>query len=141
VNVGREVHQGVDLSLRSSPVSRLTLDANYSYLNRNISGTPGAFPTGTPRHKTVGTATVRFPRNVTGIVSARYESGIVAMSDNNLPLPAAQFATVDIGTTLPIRAGMALQGGVKNLLDRNYYYWEGFPEEGRNWHLTVRYTF
>jgi iron complex outermembrane receptor protein len=34
-----------------------------------------------------------------------------------------------------------MQAGVKNLFDRNYYYWEGFPEEGRNWYLTLRYTF
>jgi outer membrane receptor protein involved in Fe transport len=32
-------------------------------------------------------------------------------------------------------------GRVKNLLDRNYFYWAGFPEEGRNWYLTLRYTF
>ena len=141
VNVGREVHEGFNLMVRSTPVPHLTLDANYSYLNRDISGTPGVFPTGTPRHKTVGTVTIRFPRNVTGTMSSRYESGIVAMSDNNLPLPAAKFATVDIGTMIPIRAGMVVQAGVKNLLDRNYYYWEGFPEQGRNLYLNVRYTF
>ena len=63
------------------------------------------------------------------------------MSDNGMPLPASKFATVDLGTTLPIRAGAAMQFGVKNLFDRDYYYWEGFPEEGRNWYLTLRYAF
>jgi iron complex outermembrane receptor protein len=141
VNVGREIHEGVNLTIRSTPLSRVTLDANYSYLNRSNSGVPGAFPTGTPRHKTIGTATTRLPRNITAILSARYQSGIVAMSDNGLPLPAAKFATFDLGSIVPIRAGATMQVGLKNLLDRNFYYWEGFPEEGRNWYLTLRYTF
>ena len=89
----------------------------------------------------IGSAAVRLPRGAMGILSARYESGIVAMSDNGLPLPAAKFATVDLGAVLPIWEGMSVQAGVKNLLDRNYYYWEGFPEEGRNYYVTLRYKF
>ena len=42
---------------------------------------------------------------------------------------------------MPIRAGLQLQVGVGNLLDSNYYYWEGFPESGRNGYVTLRYTF
>src|SRR5262249_5230916 len=103
--------------------------------------TTASFPTGTPKHKTVGTAIVRLPRSATGIVSVLYESGIVAMSDNSLPLPAAKFATVDLGGTVPIRAGISLKLGLKNLLDRNYYYWEGFTQAGRNWYATLRYVF
>jgi hypothetical protein len=33
------------------------------------------------------------------------------------------------------------QAGVKNLLDRSYYYNAGFPEAGRTWSLNVRYSF
>ena len=77
----------------------------------------------------------------TGVVSARYQSGAVGMSDNGLPLPPATFLTVDLGGTLPLRGGVSVQGGVKNLFDRNYYYWEGFPEQGRSGYVTLRYTF
>ena len=141
VNVGREIHEGLNVTVRSTAVRRTTLVANYSYLNRSITGTPGIFPYGTPRQKTVGTATVRLPGGVLGILAGRYESGEVGMSDNGLPLPVSKFATFDLGAAAPIRAGMSLQAGVKNLFDRNYYYWEGFPEEGRNWYFTLRYKF
>jgi iron complex outermembrane receptor protein len=141
VNVGRELHEGINVTVRSTPFSRLTLDAHFSYLNRNITGTPGIFPFGTPKQKTVGSAMVRMPRGAMGILSMRYESGMTGMSDNGLPLPVSKFATVDIGGTLPIEQRFALQAGVKNLLDRNYYLWEGFPEEGRNWYLSARYRF
>jgi iron complex outermembrane receptor protein len=141
VNVGAELHEGVNLTLRTTPAPRLTLDANYSYLHRNITGTTGAFPVGTPTHKTIGTATVRLPRGATAMLSGRFESGAVGMSDNNLPLPAAAFATFDAGGTLPIRVGISVQAGIRNLLDRNYFYWEGFPEEGRTGYVTLRYGF
>jgi len=140
-NVGAETHGGVNVTLRTTPVPRLTLDANYTYLHRDIAGTTGAFPVGTPKHKSVATATLRLPREATGLVSAQYQSGAVGMSDNGLPLPPARFITVDLGGTLPLRAGVSVQGGVKNLFDRNYYYWEGFPEAGRSGYVTLRYAF
>jgi iron complex outermembrane receptor protein len=51
------------------------------------------------------------------------------------------YATTDIFAKVPTGAGIGLQGGVKNLLDRNYYYTAGYPEEGRNWILNLRYHF
>jgi iron complex outermembrane receptor protein len=48
---------------------------------------------------------------------------------------------MDLGTALPIRDHITLQAGVKNLLDRNYFYTAGYPEEGRNWFLNMRFRF
>jgi iron complex outermembrane receptor protein len=129
------------VTLRTAPAPELTLDASYTYLRREMTGTATVFPVGTPTHKAVATATLGLPRGATGVVSARYMSGAVGMSDNGFPLPAAAFTTIDLGGTLPMRAGLSVQGGVKNLFDRNYYYWEGFPEQGRHAYLTLRYAF
>jgi outer membrane receptor protein involved in Fe transport len=63
------------------------------------------------------------------------------MADNGLQLPVSKFARTDIGGTLPIRLGFRVQLGIENLFDRNYFYWEGFPEAGRNWYGTLRYIF
>src|SRR5262249_23303413 len=35
-NIGTEVHQGIELELHSNPLSRVMLNASYSYLNRTI---------------------------------------------------------------------------------------------------------
>jgi outer membrane receptor for ferrienterochelin and colicin len=35
-NIGKEVHEGFELEVRTTPISRLTFDGSYSYLNRNI---------------------------------------------------------------------------------------------------------
>jgi iron complex outermembrane receptor protein len=141
VNVGSELHGGVNLTLRTTAIPRLTVDTNYSFLHRDISGTSGVFPMGTPTHKAIATATARLPYGAVALLSARHLAGIVAMSDNGLPLPEATFTTIDVGGTLPIRNGLSVQAGVKNLADARYYYWEGFPEAGRTISMTLRYAF
>jgi iron complex outermembrane recepter protein len=141
INVGKELHEGAEFVMRSTPLQRFTLDANYTFLSRSITEVPGVFPTGTPKHKAVGAATWRLPRQAVAIAAVRYESGTLAGADNGLPIPASNFATVDLGLVVPVRAGLSVQAGIKNLFDRNYYYQEGFPEEGRNWDVNLRYRF
>jgi iron complex outermembrane receptor protein len=144
VNVAKEVHQGVEITVRSTPVSRLTVDTNYSFLNRTITGPQnmlGVFPTGTPKHKVVGTASLRLPHKMLLLATARYESGTITTNDSGLVIPASKFGTLDFGGIIPIKTGLDLQAGVKNLFDRNYYYQEGYPEAGRNWYTNLRYRF
>jgi iron complex outermembrane receptor protein len=144
VNVAKEVHQGVEFTVRSTPVSRLTVDTNYSFLNRTITGPEtmlGVFPTGTPKHKLVGTASLRLPHAMLLLATARYESGTITTNDSGLIIPASKFGTLDFGGIIPITQGLNLQAGVKNLFDRNYYYQEGYPEAGRNWYTNLRYRF
>jgi iron complex outermembrane receptor protein len=141
VNIGRETRAGMNLTLRTTALASVTVDANYSYLRRRMLGTTSAFPTGTPIHKGMGSATIRLPRGVNGIATVQYQSGAVGMSDNGLPLPPNAFTTIDLAAAVPLGARFSAQVGVRNLLDRDYYYWEGFPERGRNAYVTLRYTF
>jgi iron complex outermembrane receptor protein len=144
VNVGKEVHEGVELTVRSNPMRRLSMEANYSYLKRTITGPPtmlDVFPTGTPKHKLVSTASLRLPHEVLLLAAARYEAGTITTNDSGLIVPASKFATADLGGMVPLYGGASLQVGVKNLFDRNYYYQEGFPEPGRNWYFNARYRF
>ena len=45
------------------------------------------------------------------------------------------------GPELLVYKRATVQAGIKNLLDRNYYYTAGYPEEGRNWFVNLRYQF
>jgi iron complex outermembrane receptor protein len=157
INIGKETHEGVEIALRSNPLSWVKLDANYTYLNRDIgnatlpAGTTLSsalvLPSGLPKNKTVGTAIFRLPYQVLGIVSARYESGVTLQDTSyasTSPLYLAHgesLATEDLGVVIPIRAKFNAQAGVRNLLDRNYYYTAGYPEEGRNWFVNLRCHF
>lgn len=158
-NIGKEVHQGLEFEVRSTPVSRLVLNASYSFLNRNISYDFGSLPNVSavntsitilpvvPKNKFVGTATVRLPHQILAILNERYESGLV-LQDTSYPTTSPLFqpysesyATTDVIAFVPVRAGVTLQAGVKNLFDRNYYYTAGYPQEGRNWFFNLRYQY
>jgi iron complex outermembrane receptor protein len=159
LNIGKEVHQGVEFSAHSTPIPRVTFDANYSYLNRTITydfsansnvskvnTTVQILPT-LPKNKLVGSATVRLPYKAVGIALVRYEGGLT-VQDTTYSSTSALYrpfstanATVDLGGTIPFYRTAILQAGVKNVLDRNYFYVPGFPEAGRNWYLNLRYQF
>ena len=157
VNIAKETHQGFEISLRSTPISRLVLDVNYSYLNRTLAYDFGdinpadvltsvlILPT-YPKNKVIFNATLRLPREILAIANYRYEGGIL-LQDNtyrtapgNLPW-STSFGTVDLGFVVPVYGEFSVQGGAKNLLDRNYYYTAGYPEAGRNWYINARYRF
>ena len=50
-------------------------------------------------------------------------------------------AVADLEAIVPVYKQATVQIGVKNLLDRNYFYVAGYPEAGRNWFLNMRYQF
>jgi iron complex outermembrane recepter protein len=144
VNVGNELHQGAEFTLRSNPIRRFDLAANYTYLQRSISGPsnmPKVFPTGTPKHKAITTANWRMPRGVLMLATFRLESGAFTVDSKNVIFPASRFVTVDWGMTIPLSHIASLQGGIKNLLDRDYYFQEGYPEAGRNFYTNLRFRF
>lgn len=158
-NIGREVHQGVEFEIRTTPVSPVTLNASYSFLNRALAYDFAMLPhvsavntsisilPVSPRNKGIGTATVRLPREILAIVTERYEGGLIVQDATyapNSPLFAPHsesYATTDVIVIAPIRARISVQAGVKNLFDRNYFYTPGYPEAGRNWFLNFRYQF
>lgn len=158
-NIGKEVHQGLEFEVRSASLPRLVLNASYSYLNRDITYDFGALPTVSPvntsitilptlpRNKFIGNISYRFPHQILGIFNERYESGLTLQdthfsSSSPFYLPYSEsYATTDLYAVVPVRAGVSVQGGIKNLLDRNYYYTAGYPQEGRNWFFNVRYQY
>ena len=158
-NIGKEVHEGIEFQARTTPVSRLSINASYSYLNRNIAYDFASFPSVSvpntsisilptlPKNKVVGTFSLRLPGDVLTILNQRYESGIL-LQDTTYPTNAPQFlprseayATTDIIAIIPIRSKMTVQGGINNLFDRNFFYTAGYPEPGRNWFVNLRYRF
>jgi hypothetical protein len=94
INVREDVHQGVGFAIRSTPMSRLNPDANDSFLDQMISSPPNMppiFPTGTSNHRVRGTASIQMPRKIILIATARYESGMITLSDSNIVASASNF--------------------------------------------------
>jgi outer membrane receptor protein involved in Fe transport len=131
---------------------------SYSYINRTIDYNFGKshdvsevlteiqiLPT-LAKNKLIANAVVRLPHEILAIGNVRYEGGITLQDTTYRSGPelepfAESYATLDLGTVLPIYAGASLQAGVKNLFDRDYYYTAGYPQAGRNWFFNFRYRF
>jgi iron complex outermembrane recepter protein len=156
VNIGKEVHGGVELSIRSAPHSRLTLDTSYSYINRSLAydfaSVPNVSPINTaiqilptmPKNKLNINAVLRLPHQVLATANFRYEGGITLQDTTYSPAGkpyGTSYGTMDLGTSIPIWSGITMQAGVKNLFDSDYCYTAGFPEQGRNWFVNLRYQF
>ncbi len=158
VNIARERHQGFEVSVRSTPLSRLTMDLSYSYLSRNMDYDFGGMvdvsevltsiqilPT-YPKNKVIANLTGRLPHEILALATYRYEGGIVLQDTTYKTAPgnlafSSSYGTMDIGTVVPIYGGFSVQAGVKNLFDRDYYYTAGYPEAGRSWYFNARYRF
>jgi iron complex outermembrane receptor protein len=100
-----------------------------------------------PKNRFEGNLSYRSPHQILGILDERYESGLILRdttyaASSPLYQPYAEsYATTDLYVEAPIRSGITGQAGIKNLLDRNYYFTAGYPEEGRNWFVSLRYKF
>lgn len=87
------------------------------------------------------------PHEILTTLNERYESGLI-LQDTNLAATtpfyqpfAETFATTDLPAMIPVHKGVTVHAGVKNLLDRNYYYRAGYPQEGRHWSFNLRYQY
>jgi iron complex outermembrane recepter protein len=146
VNTAVEVHKGTEFTISSSPIRHLNLAANYTYLERIATFIQRI----SPQHRAVAAASYSLPEDILLFATFRYEGGaytfetsntVVPPSPQYLVYPASRFGTLDLGTTIPGYAGVKFEIGAKNLLDRNYYYQEGYPEAGRTWYLNMRYRY
>ena len=51
------------------------------------------------------------------------------------------FFLSNIKASVKVWKFFSLEAGINNLFDADYSYYEGYPEEGRNFYLSVNYFF
>jgi iron complex outermembrane receptor protein len=154
-NAGKETHEGAEISIRSTPIRRLSLNASYSYINRTIAWDYSKLPPldqinisvlslpSMYKNKFVGNAALDLPHHILALATLHYEGGI-RLQDTYIAGSGAyggRYGVVDIGMVAPLWAGVKLQAGIKNLFDRDYYYQAGFPQAGRNSYFNLRHAF
>lgn len=130
-NVGKASSSGLELSARGELASHWEFAANYAYLDRRNRSASNIRLTDAPRHKLFASTTWKPASqwDITASVdalSSRYSS-----SDGKQT--AAGFAVADLKAGYTLKNGVKVEGGVRNLFDRLYYYTEGFPEAGRTY--------
>lgn len=140
-NLGEARYQGGEASLRTSFTPALQWNANYTYLSRRNRSNPAQLMLDTPRHKVYSSLTYRLHARVNLLADARYEGGRFYQNDAGSFGRASRFASFGIGGSARLYKQVELQVGIDNLLDRNYFYVEGYPEAGRTAYVNLRYRF
>jgi iron complex outermembrane receptor protein len=136
-NVGKAENKGGELSAEYSWRGQITFGGSYSYLDRDFLSTT-LRPTDTPRHKLFGFAELVPTPQFSLIPSFEYES---SRNSTTYGVEAGAFAVVDLKGVVRLPYGVTVNGGVTNLLDRNYALAEGFPAPGRMFFANATYRF
>lgn len=140
-NLGDARYLGGELSYRASITRNLQFTTNYTYLSRRNQTLPETIMLDSPRHKSYSMLTYGWFGRVTTFADLLYEGGRWNQNDAGRTLRAPSFATVGIGGSGRLYRSVELQAGLNNLLDRNYFYVQGYPEAGRNFYANLRYRF
>ena len=138
-NIGKARYRGFELGGSVFAGSNVEIGANYTYLDRDNISSPNILLTDVPMHKVFAYAQWRFLQSLRAIGSAEYNSD--RYSSTNGQRIASEFGTVNAKLAWDVHAGLSMEFGVNNLLDRNYELIEGYPEEGRNYFANMLYKF
>ena len=137
-NVGASETSGAEAGLSWSAGERFGAGVDSLYLRRRHVGQPDLKMVGSPEHSLKFFAECRpLPRLalLPGVEfnSSRYSTSYGTKADG--------FWLFHLDAQVDLPRGFGLNVGVRNLFDENYELQEGYPEEGRSFHASVRYRF
>lgn len=136
LNAGKAEYSGVEITVGYQILRSLLANVSYTYIERQNLTNPELYFTDVPRSKLIGY--IRYqPDGKTEItLSPEYNSSRYSTSYGT---KTGGFMLTDILGSRKIGSHVVVEGGVKNVFDKNYSLVEGFPEEGRNFFVTLRF--
>lgn len=137
-NVGKVAQSGIELEVNGQFLKDLEGGFNYTFLNRENKTNANRL-TDTPKHKIYAYAKYKLFPNLSILSNIEYNSWRYSSSDGIEV--AASYAVWNAKVMYEIYKGLTIEGGVNNLLDRNYAVAEGYPEAGRSFFTNLKYTF
>lgn len=138
-NTGRADFYGFESDLVVNPLSFLEGGLQYTWLERKNLSRPEVYFTDVPRHRIFGYFRLASKDLFYVMYSADFNSERISTSDGEYV--AGSFFISHIKASIRIWKFLNLEAGVMNLFDASYSYLEGYPEEGRNYFLSLRYNF
>ncbi len=144
-NIGKVRHQGVEFTAEFTPCAWLQGGLGYTYLDRKNLSDPTLVLTSTPRNRLTAHLKVE---PVTGL---RFQTKVESqdalwdtysnLSKLTVNTRLGGYTTLAFSAGWDVCKGVSLEGGLSNLLDRNYQLTTGYPLPGRTWFANLRYRF
>jgi iron complex outermembrane receptor protein len=136
-NTGKAIFYGLETDISFSPFESLTAGLQYSWIERKNLTHPELLFTDIPRHRIFGYVKYGKPGLFYILFDSGYNSERYSRSDG--AYTADRFFLSDIKVSVNIFKAFALEACIQNLFDADYCYYEGYPEEGRNFNVTLKY--
>lgn len=135
-NTGAAEFMGSELSAHYTIKKDFMVGANYSYIERHNLTNPTILFTDVPNSKIFSFIEYKPVKQIRIMLNAEYYSFRYSTSYGT---KSPAFVLVHTAVSGKVWKYLSLEAGVNNLLDNNYMLVEGYPEEGRNYFLTLRF--
>ena len=137
-NIGKVAQSGAELEVTGQFFKDLDGGFNYTFINRD-NKTNSDRLIDVPRHKILAYAKYKLFPGFSILSNIEYDSWRYSSADG--VEVAGSFAVWNAKVMYEVLKGFIIEGGVNNILDRNYAVAEGYPEAGRSIFTNLRYTF
>lgn len=140
-NIGEQTNRGFEALVTVDFGARWEWHVNYTYLDRKNDALADLPPLDIPEHSMFGYLKFSPNEAIDLVVNGEYGSERFAIARTGGVREAEGFYRADIKGIWRPTPRTQLEAGVRNVSDRLYAYEEGFPEPGRNYFLTARFTY
>lgn len=135
-NTGAAEFRGVELSAKYEILKNLFISTNYSYIERQNLTNPTVKFTDVPNTKIFSFVQYKPIKQIGVLVSSEFNSFRYSSSYGT---KAPEFTVFNSIVSGKIYKHIIVEAGINNIFDRNYMFSEGYPEEGRNFFVTLRF--
>jgi iron complex outermembrane receptor protein len=134
-NTGEAVFRGLDMSLVWSPLKVLDFYVAYSYIKRKNITNPEIQFVDVPDHKLFASAEYKITGKFRINLSGEYDSRRINASNGTRVSPG--YYIINGQLSYHFIRFLTAEAGINNIFDRNYTIQEGYPEEGRNFYISL----
>ena len=138
-NTGKAVFYGLETDADVMPFTSFTTGLSYTYRKRKNLSRPELLFTNVPEHKIFGYLKYEKPDKFYILFNSGFNSEQPSTSDGLYVAEA--FFISNIKVSIKVRKIFTVEAGINNLFDASYCYYEDYPEEGRNFNFSIRYSF
>lgn len=135
-NTGEAEFAGIELSAKYDVAENIRAEVNYSYIERNNLTDPSVLFTDIPNTKVYFYLQYNPVKQIGIIASAEYNSLRYSTSYGT---KSPEFTVISAIISGQVLKNINIKAGINNIFDNNYSLTEGYPEEGRNFFLTIRF--
>lgn len=138
-NINKSVSYGTDIQLKLRSEMGYNFGVNYSYLRIENPEDENFKFIDIPKHNLALFADYLIKEKVEISMNYRFMSERYSYTDGSFSTDP--YGLVDIGVNLRFSRELRLSMDIYNVFDKDYYYSEGYPAQGINARIGLRYTF